>query len=319
MAQDQKALLTAVLQDVGNELGTQPASVKAQRTRGVAYYKRRLLQVLKGQFILDVPEEWDEDYLLDNLLIEGKVVVTDTDAGILPLKAGISGFNVFGKPVDVIINNPVLDNLERKVGVDAVVIYLNGGGALGAWYRGVDEILRRYAQKLASCDQSIDVGLMNTRVSAIFNCATSKQAETAKLMYDKISMGEPAIFMRKEGFTNADEGSMIPEFLPVKNAYVVDMIQEEKRLIMEEFLTEIGVNNLNIRKKERSTVDEINSNNDELICNIARWQENLDKSCRQIKQMFGIDCSIKLRTMQKEEEANADTSERMGSLEDRDQ
>ena len=100
MATDQKSLLSAVLQDVGNELGTQPANVKAQRTRGVAYYKRRLLQVLKGQFILNVPEEWDEDYLLDNLLIEGKVVVTDTDAGILPLRAGISGFNVFGKPAD---------------------------------------------------------------------------------------------------------------------------------------------------------------------------------------------------------------------------
>lgn len=316
MATDQKAMLAAVLQDAGNELGIQPASVKAQRTRGVAYYKRRLLQVLEGQFVLNVPEEWDEDYLLDNLLIEGKVVVTDTDAGILPLRAGISGFNVFGKPVDVQIANPVLGNLERKVGVDSVVIYLNGGGAYGAWYRGVDEILRRYAQKLASCDQSIDVGLMNTRVSAIFNCATSKQAETAKAMYDKISMGEPAVFMRKEGFANSDDGSMIPEFLPVKNAYVVDLIQEEKRLIMEEFLTEIGINNLNIRKRERSTTDEINANNEELICSVARWQENLDKSCRQIKNMFGIDCSIKIRTMIKEDDKNADTGEYMGSSED---
>lgn len=85
---------------------------------------------------------------------------------------------------------------------------------------------------------------------------------------------------------------------------------------MEEFLTEIGINNLNIRKKERSTTDEINANNEELICNVARWQENLDKSCRQIKNMFGIDCSIKIRTMIKEDENNADTGEYMGSPED---
>ena len=316
MATDQKGLLAAVLQDVGNELGTQPAKVKAQNTRGVSYYKRKLLQIVKGQFVVSVPDEWDVDYLLDNLLIDGKVVVTDTDAGVLPLRAGISGYNVFDRPVDVHIANIVLGMIDRKLGVDAVAIYLNGGGAYGPWYRSIDETLRRYAQKLASCDQSIDVGLMNTRVSAIYNCATNKQAETAKAMYDKISMGEPAVFMRQEGFANSDDGSMIPEFLPVKNAYVVDLIQEEKRLIMEEFLTEIGINNLNIRKKERSTTDEINANNEELICNVARWQENLDKSCRQIKNMFGINCAIKIRTMIKEDEKNADTGEYMGSSED---
>ena len=61
----------------------------------------------------------------------------------------------------------------------------------------------------------------------------------------------------------------------VKNTYIADMVQAEKRAIYNEFLTQIGINNAAEEKRERLLVDEVNSNNDELMINMSYCYKNI--------------------------------------------
>ena len=75
-------------------------------------------------------------------------------------------------------------------------------------------------------------------------------------------------------------------------------MQIEKRCIIEEFLTAIGVNNANTDKRERLNSAEVNSNNDE--CRVATevWKRNLKETTALANKLFpGIDFSITIREM----------------------
>lgn len=261
-----------------------PSDVDGVMNTSAYYYRIYLLKKLFGRFIFTgIPEGWDEDYMLETLLMEGFFCVTDTEAGILPLKCGLSGINVFQKPTTAVIANPVLGNFERTIDVNCVVVQLQPN------YEGVYPLINRYATMLAMCDSSIAVNLMNTKTAFIFGASNKAQAETFKQMYDKISCGEPAVYM-KDGL---NDENFFP--LQVKNNFIADDVQILKRKIINEFLTEIGINNSNLDKRERLTDNEVEANDQEVISNIQCWIDNITWGIRKVNQMFNLNITFVIR------------------------
>jgi hypothetical protein len=104
-------------------------------------------------------------------------------------------------------------------------------------------------------------------------------------MYDEISQGKPAVFVDEElGLANGNSRTL--QYTPAKDNYVCDKIQIEKRCIIEEFLTAIGVNNANTSKRERLNSDEVNSNNDECYIATATWRRNLKETTSHAIDLF---------------------------------
>lgn len=262
--------------------GMQPTSVEAQLTARTNYYWFVLYNKIKGIFEIDCPDEWDKDYILDSLLLEGKICITDSPLGILPFKCGPYGQNVFYRPTNVIISNPALtETIDRKINIDCALIYLYDD----IIFRGVSESINIFAQRLASCDAGIDVNIMNSKVAWCILCEDSKQANEAKMIYDKISKGEPAVFYRQTAGM-ADRNSFGFFTNNIVNNYIADKLQAEKRAIYNEFLTQFGVNNAAEEKNERLLVDEVNSNNDELIINMAYAYENIKKGVNKANELY---------------------------------
>ena len=84
----------------------------------------------------------------------------------------------------------------------------------------------------------------------------------------------------------------------VKNSYVADLIQNEKRSIMNEFLTAIGVNNVATEKKERLVTDEANANNEELFVDMNYVYENIKRQVSLANKMFpDINFNIEIPTL----------------------
>ena len=273
------------LKDLLNDFfARKPADVDGVMNTSAYYYRLYLLKKVFGRFAFtNIPEGWDHDYMLETLFMEGFFCVTDTEAGILPLKCGLSGINVFQKPTTAIIANPVLGNFERTIDVNCAICQLQPN------YEGIYPLINRYATLLAMCDSSIAVNLMNTKAAFIFGANSKTQAETFKKIYDKIACGEPAIFMR-DGLNEENFFTM-----PVKQYYIADDVQLLKRKIVAEFLTEIGINNTNLDKRERLTDDEVNANNDEVVANIQCWVDNVTYGVGRINAMFGFDLGFKVR------------------------
>ena len=263
---------------------TQPKKVDPNST-SYAYYARALFRKAMSIYEFDnIPENWDYDYFISVLLSQGFITVTDTALGVIPLRCGITGINVYNHPTTVIIANPVLGNLERTIDEDCTLI------KIAYDYRGIMDIVYRYATLLSECDSSITVNLMNSKVAFIGLVESKAQANSMKAMYDMISKGEPAVFVK---------GSQINSdtilYNHVKENFVAGDIQILKRKIMSEFLTEIGVNNANTDKKERLTDNEVEANDSEIQLNGGYWLENIQEGLEKTNKMFGLNLTVKLK------------------------
>lgn len=278
-----------------------PSDVDGVMNSSTLYYRNYLLKKLFGRFTFaGIPEGWNEDYMLEVLFLNGYFTITDTSAGILPLKCGLTGINVFEKPTSVIIANPVLGNMERTIDVNCVVVQLQPN------YEGVYNMINRYSTLLAMCDSSIAVNLMNTKAAHVFGATNKAQAETFKKMYDEITCGKPAVFI-KDGLNEENFFTM-----PVKQYFIASDVQILKRKIVTEFLTEIGINNTNDDKRERLTDDEVNANNLEVSANIQCWIDNVGWGIDKANQMFGLDLKFLVRDFDGKLEVNENESSELG-------
>lgn len=249
------------------------------------FYVRALFRKAMSIYEFEnIPEEWDLDYMISVLLAQGFVTITDTALGVIPLRCGVSGINVYNHPTRVIIANPVLGNLERTIDEDCVLVKMSYD------YRGIMDIVYRYATMLSECDSSLSVNLMNSKVAFIGLVESKAQANSMKLMYDKISAGEPAVFV-KGSQINADQIL----YNHVKENFVADDIQLLKRKLMSEFLTEIGVNNANTDKRERLTDNEVEANDSEIQLNAGYWLDNITEGFNKANKMYNLNIVVKLK------------------------
>ena len=271
---------------VHNFFARKPKEVDGVANTSAMYYRDWLLKKILSRFEFgNLPTYWDMDYFLEVLFLEGKVCITDTGAGILPFKCGLTGIGIFEQPTECIIANPVLGNFRRNIDVDCALIKLQYN------YAGCGCMINRYATLLAMCDSGIAVNLMNSKAAYIFKAASKGQAETIKKMYDEITMGKPAVFVGENGALNTENVFT----MPVKDNFVADDIQLLKRKIVNEFLTEIGINNTNLDKRERLTDDEVNANNDEVYANIQHWYDNISDGINRANRLYNLDLSVKVR------------------------
>lgn len=263
-----------------------PKDVDGVANTSNLYYRDWLLKKILSRFEFSgIPSYWDLDYFLETLFLDGKVCITDTGIGVIPLKCCTTGIGVFEQPTECIIANPVLGNFRRTIDVDCALIKIQYN------YSGVSWMINRYSTLLAMCDSSVAVNLMNSKAAFIFKASSKAQSATLKTMYDDITCGKPAVFVGENGALNSENVFNIP----VKQNFVADDIQLLKRKIINEFLTDIGINNTNLDKRERLTDDEVNANNDEVLANIQHWLDNINDGVERANKLFNLGLSVKIR------------------------
>lgn len=254
-------------------------------------YKTWCLKKLFGAFEFGgIPDEWDYDYMLTNLFIHGYIAITDTSAGVVPLRCGITGIDIFDHPTRAIFANAVLGNFERNLygdnpATDCALVKIQYD------FMGAMPIVDRYAALLALCDNSIAVNLRNSKVAFIGLVSSKQQAATFEKMYRDIDSGKPAVYAKKgDGLTTDDI-----YYNHVRETYIANDVQLLKQSIKNDFLTEVGLNNANTDKRERLIVDEVNANNDEVQANVQHWIDNIREGLKRANALFGLNLSVKLR------------------------
>lgn len=269
-----------------------PKDVHGEFTWSNGYYWQWGLKKLLSRFdIENIPEEWDVNYFWTHLMLDGKIAILDTDLGVIPLRCGVTGINVWDRPTEIVIANHILGSFQRKIGVDGALIHLQYD------YQGVSPILQRFSTLLAMCDSAISVNLMNSKVPFIGFVDDHAQAKTMQKMYDKISEGEPAVFARKNQVN--PENFM---FLNIKQTFIADDIMLVRRKIVNDFLSDIGINNANLDKRERLNEQEVNANNEEVRFNVLNWLDTVQEGLDVANKLYGLGLKIKLREVTTEAE-----------------
>lgn len=295
--QPDRKLIDALSEAITTAFARKPADVSGLDNVASAYYFSYLLRLTKGIFEIKAPEYWDTDFILDTLLLNGVFGVFEHNSEPIAMNCQPYGVNMYYKPTSFNIANPVLGLFNKTIGVDGAIVYLEEDPSANASFKTIRPMLNFYSYKLAACDKCIDQSLMNSGVSAIFSAPSKKTAESFKAMYDDISQGKPAVFVDEElGLASGTSRNL--QYTPAKDNFVCDKVQIEKRCIIEEFLTCIGINNANTSKRERLNSDEVNSNNDECYVATAVWKRNLKETTEHVRSLFpNLDFSLTIRDL----------------------
>lgn len=280
-----------------------PSTVHIHNTAMAHFFKRYLLQKAMSVFKWTLPETWDKDYFLYTLYCYGYIAIVNTNKyGVIPQQCGLQGYNIFYRPSDVVVVNPLLRNmLQLKIDVNCTVIKLQPD------YGGIMDIVDFYGDLMALASETAGINLVNSKLSYVFGAKNKAGAESFKKLYDQIQEGNPAAVFDKD-LLNTDGTPAWDIFQQnVGQNYIVGDILSDLRKIENMFNTAVGIPNANTDKKERLVVSEVESNNVETSTLCEMWLDNIKKEFEKTNEMFGISLGVEWRENPKGSDNNGNT------------
>lgn len=246
------------------------------------YFKRYLLQEALSVFEYTLPAGWDADYFRYVLLGFGYICIMPTDDyGVIPQHCTLSGRNVFYRPTRALVANPLIQGgRDLLIGRDCAIIKLMPD------YGSISDIVDNYGNMLALAYETAAVNMLNSKVSYVFPVANKTEADSMKAMFDEITSGSPAVFPRKAGGTGAQMDTWKPFTQNVGQNFITPEVLETMRTVRDMFLTDIGIPNLTVRKKERTNLYETEKNDIETQCKVMLWLEEQRGGIEEAIRMF---------------------------------
>ena len=281
-----------------------PSTVHTQENATAWYFRRYLIQKIISVFEFDgIPETWSKDYFLYTLFCWGFVAVVETDKfGIIPQHCSLFGYDVFYRPTNVTIANPLLRGIiQPQIGVDCELIKMQPD------YGSCWDIVSYYADLLALSSESLAVNIVNSKLAYVFACDNKTVAESFKKMYDKLNEGNPAVFADSKLFDESGEPLWTTFQNNLKQNYVAGDMLNDMLKIDARFCTEIGIPNVNMAKNSGVTDNEVEANNVDTKSKVSLWLETISEGLEKVNDMFDLNLSVKLRFEGGEENVAFDT------------
>lgn len=237
---------------------------------------------------VNLPESMDSRWLELTLYNYGKAsVLKDENLGIINTKCSNNNrLNIYGLPTDLHCFSFDYDT-ERILftGINE----LNGNDELKEAVLVMNDIdmipsvnsMTLFALRLAECDRTNDVNIKALKYPIII-VTSENQRLTVENLYEQYDGNKPIIF--------GDTMQLVENFkcIDTKAPVILKDIDTHKKEIWNEALSYLGINNINIEKKERAVTDEINSNNELINLNLESYLAPRLKACKQINDLFGF-------------------------------
>lgn len=277
--------------------GRKPSTVHAKNAAITWFFKRYLLQKILSVFeFKNLPESWPKDYFLYTLFVFGYISVINTNKfGVIPQHCSLMGYDVFYRPTNAVIANPLLKGiLQPRIGKECEIIKMQPD------YCGCWDIVEVYADMLALAAEGLAGNLVNSKFAYIFGVENKAAAESLKKMFDDIQEGNPAVFIDKDLFN--EQGDLSVQLLTqnLQQNYIAGEILDDMAKIDSRFNTEVGIPNVNIAKASGVSDSEIQSNNVDTRSKCELWLETMKEGIQKVNEMFGLDISVELRFKTKE-------------------
>lgn len=256
------------------------------------YYQKYLIEKIFSIYeFKNIPKDWYMPYFQYTLFCLGFIGVMESDKfGIVCQHGTLSGMGLYYQPTRFIVNNPLFDKTYNLlINNECTVIKLQPN------YSGVMDIVSFYADMLALCAESSAINLINTKLAYVYMSDNDRQAESFKRMHDKITAGNPAVFVDKNLFNDDGTPRWVLFNQNLRNTYIAGDILVDMAKWMDAFNSDIGIPNANTEKKERLITDEVNANNVDTIAKASVWLECLKDGIERTNKLFGTNISVDFR------------------------
>ena len=280
---------------------------RVQNDINTQYYMRALYQRVLSGATFNLPDTWAKGkrYFKNVLYSMGYIGVINTkEFGVIPQICGFRGYGLFLQPTDIIVAQPLV-NFEGTIGRDCEVINLTPD------WKGIWDTVEHFAIRLSTAITSVDVSLVNSRVSLLAAAKNKSAAETLKFLYEKISAGSPfEVYdkvMKGEG-VSGDEDPIWTFSQDVANNYITDKLLADMDTILQQFDNEVGILAIG-DKKERRITDEVQMIADDTCARASTWFESLSDSFDRVNSLFpDLDLSFTFKYGGEEHVYNAKTN-----------
>lgn len=176
---------------------------------------------------------------------------------------------------------------KLKVGKTGVIVYLNEYARLHPKY-GAMKTAQRYIRQIVSAKMTINTNLLLHKLPFVIPCA-EEEADSYKEMLRQVFSDSPAVLVPLSMRGNE------PKNLQLTTPYIIDKLESFITRLENQFLDEIGVDNVKPVQggQDRLLLDESNANN-ALINNFRDGMfETLQEGFEDVKTLFGREITIK--------------------------
>lgn len=254
-----------------------------------SYYYYKMMLIVRNLFEWEnLPNNMEARWIERYLFSDGKCIFyKDPAMGFMVAGYGQNGsVNCYDDPtlVDPIAPNYTYNGKQLINGENCYVIR-NNDLMLPEF-----SVVRYYAYKLANIDRAIDVNIEAVKTPVLVTC-TDKQRLSLKQAINQRKDNEPVIYA-----DNSFDKDMIST-LDLKPTPVFKDLQIQKHMILNEFFTDIGINNANMDKKERMVSTEVEANDEQVKACEDVMLRSRKEACKQINRIFGLNISVKRKEL----------------------
>lgn len=253
-------------------------------------YLERLRQVAISQFEwINLPKSMNAEFLERCLYEFGKASLLKTEEyGFINAKAvGSSELNIYMLPSSINCFSTDSLNEERKLyngfineetsQYDYCILVKNNQDMIPT-----EPTLRLFAWRLYEAERTCDTNIKAQKTPVLI-VGDEALKLAMKNLFEKYDGNEPVIYADKKQL-----GTDTLRSLKTEAPFIADKVMEYKKEIWNEALTFLGINNINVEKRERLVKEEANANNELVNLNLQNRLLVRKEACRQFNELFGL-------------------------------
>ena len=260
------------------------------------HYLRTLKKLCLTMFEWNVPKGMDSRFLEEVLYYNGMASFLKSNKyGFINTACCYSGdFNIYGLPSKLNCFSYGFSE-RRKLYTGLKNESAKDDSCILVWNCQDKEStflsMELFAYRLYMADRCMDININGIKTPIVI-LADDKTKLSMINAYAKYDGNAPVIVGKKNQFNPQDFTS-----IDTRVEFIADKVQDYKKVIWNEVLTFLGINNIDT-KKERLITDEANQNNEVINLNLQSFYTPRKKAAQQFNDLFGdeVTIDVKLRS-----------------------
>lgn len=268
------------------------------------YFKLLLNKATSIFKIEGLPDYIDLNYLLETLILNGRICFTKFNGKLYALNGSEGGEpNVYYMPQDFIVANPILGSKQVKIrhkdgkqdvdGLDGIMVYLTKWDSVSntaKWNGGLYNLIYKYAGLLADNDVSLNVAQINGRLSVVFTADEEAEAREAEKALEAVYQGKPYKVLVQDIL---EKITATPVATSGTNNTIMSLI-EAHRTLLQDFYNEIGIGYQGNSKRERVNTAEVGLMRGCLDVSIWNMLDTLKRCFDRVNEKFKTNITVEL-------------------------
>ena len=232
-----------------------------------------------------LPDTCDPIFLENCLNTAGSAIMMRDDVAndyFVGQNGSVGMIDIYGYPTDrrVIFLNGTTVNCSIE---DSVIIFNNSFRSSDLW------VFTNIAQMLADMDAAVRINMQTQKTMPIIPVSREQQL-TVENIYADIENNIPYILVDNNSLDIEKLKSAL--LFDNRKSFTADLMIQVQREIWNRFLTFVGVNNVNVEKRERTNIPEINSNLDEILVMRRNRLNARERACQLINEKWGLHVKV---------------------------